>query len=471
MSKKRGYLLPSGDAFTDEQQCCFVYLPVGDEYRRAFFGALDYFGTWLAWETDDAKRGKDAAAAWKIANELTQECWEMGTCDLMVEKLEAIRLLLAAEPQCCGETDVTDGDFYTDAVTDGVGSVPQNIIDAGYASDANDWAGFDDYKCMVSHVIVDSLESKLRKMAPMVDNAGLVFGGVATLAAIVSVIFSGGLSALVIGILAATGATALLYTVITSGSLLEELADDIATDHNKLACAVYQGDGSSGSLAALNDKIDELFGEPQATILTNMNLGPELKALYGGRHDQQDIAAVLEAEGYELTSFDCEDCGDVELPAGEHIPNWHWRASGAEWTIQSDWYWLNAEGTVDGFEIDGTLVWDSSTYPSYQGDLYSDPFDWPGGVLNWTILARTSGSAVPERQRTSVIIRLIRVSDSQEMGLYSTIHEGDGMWTQEEDNGPNNDMDAGEYYIKVNINGYEGYGGKQIDFISLVVGP
>ncbi|GAG82343.1 unnamed protein product, partial [marine sediment metagenome] len=45
-----GYLLPDGEAFTDEYECCMVFVPAKDEYRRAFFGALDYFGTWLAWE-------------------------------------------------------------------------------------------------------------------------------------------------------------------------------------------------------------------------------------------------------------------------------------------------------------------------------------------------------------------------------------------------------------------------------------
>ncbi|GAI82202.1 unnamed protein product, partial [marine sediment metagenome] len=244
----------------------------------------------------------------------------------MVEKLETIRLLLAS-PMCCdADTDISDGDFYTDAVTDGVGDVPQNIIDAGYASGSSDWEGFDDYKCMISHVLVDSLESKLRTLAPMVDNAGVVFGGVAALAAVITVIFSGGLSVLVIGLLAATGATAVLYTVLTSGSLLEELADDIASDHNELVCAVYNGDGSAGSLASLNDKIDELFDEPKATILTNMNLGPELKALYGGRHDQQDIAEILETEGYDVGDFTC-DCEEAPTqlilnPNHDSSDNW-----------------------------------------------------------------------------------------------------------------------------------------------------
>jgi hypothetical protein len=40
--------------------------------------------------------------------------------------------------------------------------------------------------------------------------------------------------------------------------------------------------------------------------MKNMNLGPTLKALYAGRYDQQDTAAILESEGYDVGDYTCE---------------------------------------------------------------------------------------------------------------------------------------------------------------------
>lgn len=250
-----------------------------------------------------------------------------------IDDIEELLIALQSTANCCdGNTDISDGDYYTDEVVDGIGDVPQNIIDAGYATGVSDWEGFDDYKCMVSHVIVDSLEAKLRKLAPFVDSAGVIIGGIATITSIVTVILSGGLSVLALGLIASTGSVALLYKLITSGSILLAIADDVSDDHDELSCAVYEADGSSGALTALDDKIDELYDVPITTILQNMNLGPELKALYGGRHNELDVAAALESAGYDLEDFDC-DCPlvvdytpewDFPLPSGPYTP---WRES------------------------------------------------------------------------------------------------------------------------------------------------
>ena len=177
MTKGKGYLLPSGDASEDELECCIVFYPARDEYRRALMGSLDYLATWIAWERDSEKRGQDAAASWKLANIETWECSAMGYCD---DLLTTLQELLAATKalECCGEQDITDGLQFTDDIVDGVGDVPQNIIDAGYAENAADWDGFDDYKCMISHLAVNHVESFFRQISPFISDTYLVFGGV-----------------------------------------------------------------------------------------------------------------------------------------------------------------------------------------------------------------------------------------------------------------------------------------------------
>lgn len=305
MKNQPGYPLPDGELGSDDIVCQLVYLPDRPEYWQAFLGALSYMTTWKAWERDSDKRGKDAAANWRAAFELTMECWRMTCLEQLQDDVAEILAIMQLGNPCCDEMDITDGDQYTDRVEDGVGDVPQNIIDAGYAEDAADWDGFDDYKCMIVHVVADQLSARLNELNELTNEYGAVAGSAAAVFAILAVIFGTGGLAIVFGIVAGVGAVSLLYEALMGFELLGGLADKVDTNHEELACAMYYTDGDEGALAALNDKIDVLFTVPEALILKNLNLGPTLKSLYAGRYDQQDIAEILEAAGYDTGDFDC----------------------------------------------------------------------------------------------------------------------------------------------------------------------
>lgn len=307
-----GYPLPTGDLGDDDIVCQLVFLPDRPEYWQALVGALSYMATWRAWERDTDKRGKNAAANWREAFELTMECWRMACLQDLQDDVAAILAIMQLGQSCCDEQDVTNGDQYTDRVVDGVGDVPQNIIDAGYASGVSDWAGFDDYKCMISHVIVDQLPAKLLEFSEIVTPLGVVAGGLAAVAGIIAVIFSTAGLAIAFGIVANIGSMSLLYEALIGFGSLTTLAAKVVTNHDELACAIYNSDGDDGALVALNDKIDELFTTVEGVILKNMNIGPTLKSLYAGRYDQQDIAEILYDAGYEVDDFTCY-CDEVEL--------------------------------------------------------------------------------------------------------------------------------------------------------------
>ncbi|GAI83399.1 unnamed protein product, partial [marine sediment metagenome] len=199
---------------------------------------------------------------------------------------------------------------------------------------------FDDYKCMIAHVTVNQLVARLNEIAPLLNETGAILGGVAALAGILAVVVSTAGLAIVFGIVAGIGATALLYQAITDFDLLEDLADKVDTNHDALACAIYNADGDQASLDALNVKIDELFTAPEALVLKNMNLGPTLKALYAGRYDQQDIAEILEAAGYDVLDFTC-DCDQI----GEFL-------NFTDWETGTNEGWSTHGGTThEGFGI------------------------------------------------------------------------------------------------------------------------
>jgi hypothetical protein len=288
-------------------------------------GSLDYLATWIAWERDSEKRGQDAAASWKLANIQTWECTSMGYCDDLYTTLQA--LLAATQAlECCGEQDITDGERYTDPVVDGEGDVPQNIIDAGYAEDSEDWEGFADYKCMISHLAVDHIEQFFRGMGPVFNDAGIAVGGVGVAFALLGSILALAGFPITFAIIGAVGAaSAVWYWVATYGKdAVDDIADEIAIHHDALACAIYNGDGVSDAISDFNDEVDSLFGAIDAAGIKAVGFEPQLRAMYSGRYDQQDIAEKLAAQGYETIGYVCDCEAQDPPPEGFHLVNAGW---------------------------------------------------------------------------------------------------------------------------------------------------
>jgi hypothetical protein len=311
--KSMGYPLPPGEAFTDELACMMIFIPDKDEYRQAFFSAYFYMSNWLAWENDPDKKGKDAARAWKAAVEVTLGCIEMNICEIMVDLMTQIRDNTGI--YCCDVVDISDGDRYTDVVEDGEGDVPQNIIDAGYADDAADWAGFDAYKCMIAHLMVDNMTAQLEKINSYMVEPSIILGGIPTLLAVVTTIFIDFLSALVYSVAVGASLSAQLSVALAllGKTGLESLIDEMGEHHDALACAIYNSDGVDGSVIALRVEIATLFSEARSKVLNNLNLDPQLKALYAGLYDQQDIAAIMAENGFDPGDYDCT-CEFVPAP-------------------------------------------------------------------------------------------------------------------------------------------------------------
>lgn len=377
MSRKHdvmGYPLPEGDAFEQETECLMVFIPARDEYRRAFRSALGYFSNWVAWERDTDKRGRDAAHSWELANYLTWSCYDMNTCETMLALLTEIRDNTGI--YCCDVVDISDGDQYTDVVDDGVGNVPQSIIDAGYATGPADWAGFDDYKCIISHLMVDNIRAQTVIMQERMLPSGALVGGIAAAAAIALVIFTAGGAALAYGIVLALGGVSTLYAALALlGEVgLDDVVDDLLTHHDALACAIYQADGSDGAVVALKDEIDVLFGALPAAFLKTLNLEPQLKALYNGRYDQENIAQILADEGYVPGDFEC--CVP-EAPSGAfawpiEITNVSFPPDDATFTTHS------SSWDEDGFTMDVTHHPDSGHYYNVTLTLAASPY-WGTG--------------------------------------------------------------------------------------------
>lgn len=318
----------------------------------------------------------------------------MGYCDDLLTTLEAL-LAATTALECCGDQDITDGKQYTDEIVDGVGDVPQNIIDAGYADDAADWDGFDDYKCMISHLAVDHVESFFREISPHISDTGIIIGGIGVVGALVGAILTVIGLPISAGIIVALGASAAIWTWITSEGrdAVDDLADEIAVHHDALACAIYNGDGVSDSVSDFNTEVDSLFGVLDAVAIKALNIEPQLRGLYAGRYDTEDLAQKLSDLGYDVGDFDCS-CVieyDVEIEydftAGSQSFSGNARAEYVAaftyWNDEAGWVLNAAGGHAAVLRSVPNIISDAGEEAMGPGDSFYIEFmefDWIPGI-------------------------------------------------------------------------------------------
>lgn len=229
-----GYPLPDGELGGDEIVCQLVYLPDRDEYWRALYMAIAYFATWIAWERDDDKRGKDAAADWRTALELTTECWRMACLEQITDRMDDIIAMLALKKDCC-DTNITYGPG-TEVETE---IEPEEGDPPDYYGETavTDWDDWKEHVCHNAHVWVDSLVWQAGEMDDLLQLGGVTIGA---LGAGLLLLGAVGLAiATPFAIVAATAAG-----ILAAGTLAVFLttADDIEDARDDIVCALLQGD-------------------------------------------------------------------------------------------------------------------------------------------------------------------------------------------------------------------------------------
>lgn len=304
MSKGKGYLLPAGDAYTDELRCAIVYYPNKDEYRRALRGSLDYLATWVAWERDASHRGKDAARAWKEANELTAGCIEMTNClDDLLSELQSIKSILGNLILCC-DGDITYGtqpEISTDIVP-GVGDPP------GYYGETpiTTWEEWEDHVCYNANRYVDFLVQQAENFAVAAQTSSWVIGLVAAGLAILS--FTG------IGLpISYALASTVLFGLLQAGSgTFDGVAEDLENARDEIVCALLSGN-------SLEDVVGDAIGTntPAWLVLFQfVDYGSATSILYEGGYGGEYLPADTSdcncdepvPNGYELIPFDFTSC-------------------------------------------------------------------------------------------------------------------------------------------------------------------
>jgi hypothetical protein len=285
-----GYPLPDGELGGDEIVCQLVYLPDRPEYWRAFYGALSYMSTWRAWERDDGKRGKDAAANWRQALELTTECWRMTCLQDLQDDVASILALIQTNVGCCAE-NVTYGDQTTYITT--------IVVDAGDDPDyygetvVSDWDEWKEYLCYSAHAWVDHLVSQANSLELALSLGGLTM-------AMLSYVFGAVNFLLMRGDINSSTLLSRL-SLMTAGyaaNMFSDASDAIESARDDIVCAVLQGSSMSNAVE------DALSSGIVWDVFFQFVDYESAKAIMYEGGDGEDF---LEAEKKD----DCEDCGQI----------------------------------------------------------------------------------------------------------------------------------------------------------------
>lgn len=294
MSQKNppGYPLPDGELGNDEIVCQLVYLPDRPEYWQALLGAIHYMSTWLAWERDGGKRGKDAAANWREAFELTMGCWRMACLEDLQQDVSDIRDLLANRKDCCDDnvTYNLQDDIGTE-IDPGVGDPPDFYGETA----VTDWDDWSEHVCYNAHLYVDNLVNMASQMEGAVAQSSIYIGLIAAALAVLS--FSG-IGLPIAYLLAASVVAGLVLTA--SSSTFDSSAEDLEDARELLICALLLGGDLAGEVedALSSDASWDLFYQ-------FVDYSSATAAIYEGGYNQDYLPTETRSDcmctqGYEL---------------------------------------------------------------------------------------------------------------------------------------------------------------------------
>ncbi len=248
-----GYPLPSGELGEDEIVCQLIFLPDRSEYWQALLGAISYMATWRAWERDSDKRGKDAAANWREAFELTMGCWRMTCLEDLANTVTDILELLQTRKDCCDDniTYLPTEPIETDIAPE-QGDPPDFYGETAVA----DWDEWLEHVCYNAHEYVDYLAHAGDQLYTATQSSSIFIGLIAALLSLLA--FSG------IGLPIAFGlAAAVVAGIVLTGTTVTFTGTEQAIEDARVAivCSIMSGGGLADAVEdALESGLDwDLF--------------------------------------------------------------------------------------------------------------------------------------------------------------------------------------------------------------------
>lgn len=325
----KGYLLPPDPIADEEIACALVFYPDRDEYRRALIGSLSYLSTWLAWERDENKNGKIAAAAWKTALDLTLECWQMSCLDGLIADVAAIRQMMGLLAYCCDGTITYDPPTVVDPpFVPGVGDPPDNYGETPIA----DWDEWTEYACYNADSYVDYLIQQATSFASVSQTGAWTLGLVAGALALLS--FTG----IGLPVSFALASTVLFGLLQATSGTFDSVADDLEDARDDIRCAIMLGED-------LESAVGDAIGTGSAAwnlLYRYVDYGSASSIIQSGGYGDEYLPAQTS------TDCNCDPTADVHAVFTFDTDAQSWAITGnASWNDLCDAL-VFAHGVPDG---------------------------------------------------------------------------------------------------------------------------
>lgn len=229
---------------------------------------------------------------------------------------QAVESIQTLTDPCCTDFDPTGGAQYIEPFTeDQAGDVPQNLVDAGLATDTSDWDGFYAYLCAIAHVYVDDYKRMVDEFADHFDEAQNVIigvGALASLAAAVIGVLTGGAALVVLGIAGKVALGAGIFAALTEiGQDGLPTAASVEAARKDLVCAFIDGalDGFDQRLAAFKSEANTKW--PLAIPLNEILIDDwRWRPLYQASYADRNIAQEMVSQGFDPANYSCATCDE-----------------------------------------------------------------------------------------------------------------------------------------------------------------
>lgn len=201
---------------------------------------------------------------------------------------------------CCIEYDVTEGAAHTDPVEVGTGDVPQNVIDAGYATGVTDWNGYRDYLCDAAHALIQDSRYQVDGLNDQYQIGIGAVGAMVGVVGILEAIFYAAGFAFASGLLASVAIAYAVFSALTEIAdevVFDDLLLDIESFYDDLVCAITTSSSAAQAKTAIDAVVDTYFTAeaPGKALYKSLNWPAKLSAIYAARYDDQDIADGVKA--------------------------------------------------------------------------------------------------------------------------------------------------------------------------------
>lgn len=312
-SPQKGYLIPD-DPSPDGLNCVLVFYPDDPLYYAALIGSLSFLGTWVAWEKDGTTRARQAAIAWKEANEATMaNCLDdlvtaLAGIQAAIENQENICAPVVNVDSCCPATpSIPDDETGNDppANTTPIGDPSSDPPPDGYPT----WPDYFDAKCLAANYIADKVIQLANSIATFASMGVIMF--VQNLVTQMSLIIPSGWLLALGGWVMSNAVVNLIIINDDDGlPIFTEFADALETNKSDFVCSLYSWLSADNALTAVSAFIDAIIDTLNISALSKTALSAFWGMLLSSRFMNwytEELEAIV-PEGYTGT-IDCASCG------------------------------------------------------------------------------------------------------------------------------------------------------------------